>query len=212
MKRDDVPQSDGSSSILGGPNNLSGAQAQWLTQQLAASPAARWKIIISSLAFNPTAKNSAGSWGNFQTQRGWLVSWLTNPQNGIKNVVFVSGDLHSGGAIDNGLANSGTAKILPVISVLHTNIKQPADPDQLPYENLDTGCLPDCSTCQSGTWNVGYRSGRSGTGRCGYDAGGPGYVLLKVDNTHTPDKQLILEVRDAITDTVQLTYTLDMVN
>jgi alkaline phosphatase D len=201
MQRDNTPGND--QSILGGgvKGDLTGAQATWLTTALTASQQQtnpRWKIIISSLAFNPGAKSGAGGWGNFSTQRGALVTWIKNTH--ITNVVFVSGDLHSGGAIDDSTNSS-----FPEISVPHTNIKQPSDLTTLPYENFDTGCNDAC-TCQSGTWSVGYRSGRPGTGRCGYSAGGPGYVLLKVDNTAAP-KTLTLEVRDATTDTVQLTKT-----
>jgi hypothetical protein len=160
------------------------------------------------LAFNPGAKNSHGGWQHFSYQRTALRDWLMNATNGIKNVVFVSGDLHSGGAIDDGQAED-PSKPFPEISVPHTNITGTS-----PFETYDTGCAAG----QSGTWKIGTGSNNYITGdpnattaTCGSLTNkGPGFVLLRVDNNANP-KTMTLEVRDANTDdVVKLTYTLNL--
>ena len=79
------------------------------------------------------------SWYLYQTEQNELINYIKN--NGITNVIVISGDLHSGGAIDDG---SGTISCsigwcIPEISVPHTNIYS---------EALCTG-----GSC--GTWSIG---------------------------------------------------------
>ena len=139
----------------------------------------------AQLAFNPGAKTSAGSWGNYLYARNSLLSTFAP----YTHVVFVSGDIHSGGAIDNG-TNSGR----PELNIPHTNVVTGCVDDNA----YDTGCP------QLGTWtrNAGeancYVSGDP-TGhpsQCTnftFPAGGPGYGLITYNSA---TKQLTLEVKD----------------
>jgi alkaline phosphatase D len=105
-----------------GASMLGSDQYNWFTTQLKSSQdlaPSRWRVIITALPFNALAKQTAGSWGYFQTQRRNIVEYINN--NNIKNVLFVSGDLHSGGAIDYG-QTFGLVAGYPEISVPHTNI------------------------------------------------------------------------------------------
>jgi len=120
-----------------GPNHsmLDGAdlpvgQKKWLKASLLASTA-RWKFIISSSVWNPHSKQ-ADSWYQFQYEQNELVSFIRN--NNITGVIILSGDLHSGGAIDDG-ANS----YFPELSVPTTNIDQQGT----------------CTGDFCGTWSVG---------------------------------------------------------
>jgi alkaline phosphatase D len=74
------------------------AQKAWLKDQLFASTAV-WKLIMSSVPWNPTSKD-VDSWQGFQTEQHELVSFIQS--NGITGVLIASGDLHSGGGIDDG--------------------------------------------------------------------------------------------------------------
>ena len=106
--RDPVRNTDGpTKSILGT------AQKAWLKQHLLASTAP-WKVIFSTTPFNPATKARDG-WGSYLYERNELVNFIH--ANKIKGVVFVSGDIHSGGAIDD-----GTNSDFPEASVPHANL------------------------------------------------------------------------------------------
>lgn len=77
-------------------------QKQWLKDQLLLS-SAPWKLVVSSVPFNPTAKK-VGGWVTYQTERKELIDFVRF--NGITGVVLASGDIHSGGGIDDG-TNAG---------------------------------------------------------------------------------------------------------
>jgi alkaline phosphatase D len=83
---------------------LGTAQKQWLKDRLLASTAT-WKLLMSSVPFNPTSKNG-DSWKGFQTEQRELVDFITG--QGITGVLVLSGDMHTGGGIDD-----GTNSLLP---------------------------------------------------------------------------------------------------
>jgi alkaline phosphatase D len=85
-------------SMLDG-NNIVNGQKEWLKANLLASTA-RWKFVISSVPFNSTLK-LRDSWASFTTERAELLNFIR--QNGVQGVIVLSGDLHSGGGIDNGI-------------------------------------------------------------------------------------------------------------
>jgi len=99
-------------SILDG-DLIPDGQKAWLKANLLASTA-RWKFLISSVSFNPTSK-PRDSWGAFATEHAEMVDFIR--QNHIQGVVTISGDLHSGGGIDD-----GTYAGFPEITVPHTNL------------------------------------------------------------------------------------------
>jgi alkaline phosphatase D len=73
-------------------------------------------------------------------ERSELIDWIH--LHDIKGVILVSGDLHSGGGIDD-----GTNSAFPEINVPHTN-------------------MPSGDTGELGTWSEGIVSGKDG--RAGY--------------------------------------------
>jgi alkaline phosphatase D len=113
---------------------LGAEQKAWFKQALLASTAT-WKIIISSVPFNPGTKIE-DSWGAYLTEHQELLQFITG--NGIKNVVVLSGDVHSGGAVDFG-EHSG----LPEVSV----------------PNANTGTAADSWGANPGLWTIGPLSG-----------------------------------------------------
>ncbi|MBI4772356.1 MAG: alkaline phosphatase D family protein [Chloroflexi bacterium] len=109
---DDLPDGPDKSMLDGG--GLPIGQKQWLESGLLASTA-RWKFIVSSSVWNPHSKQ-VDSWVLFQSEQQELVNFIQS--NNITGVIIISGDLHSGGAIDN-----GTNSYFPDISVPTTNIR-----------------------------------------------------------------------------------------
>lgn len=92
---------DSEKSMLEGNHLVDAGQLSWLEQSLLASTA-RWKVIFTSVVINPTTKFPDG-WAGYQTEWNSLREFING--NNIKNVVFISGDLHLG-AIDDG-GNAG---------------------------------------------------------------------------------------------------------
>jgi alkaline phosphatase D len=78
---------------------LGPAQEAWLFDRLAASTAT-WKVIVTSVPMNGTIYKDGDAWAGYQAQRTRLLDHLA--ARDVSNVVFVSGDIHSGGAIDDG--------------------------------------------------------------------------------------------------------------
>ena len=145
-QRDPNIQPDSASkSILEG-DNIANGQKPWLKQSLLQSTAT-WKFIVSTVAFNPTTK-PYDSWGAFGTERQEILEFIRSNQVG--GVIFISGDLHTGGAIDDG-THSGR----PEISVPHTNLN-------LPPNQQASGI--------AGSWSEGWISG----------VNNPGYVLVRI--------------------------------
>jgi alkaline phosphatase D len=125
------------------PSTLLGScQLQWLIAGLRASKQP-WKFVLSPVPFNPGTKTYDG-WGRFAGERLQLVDAIQ--EAGLHNVVFISGDIHSGGAIDDG-THSGA----PEISVPHAN---------MPYTTVNTYCrgirsgVPTLIS-EPGTWTIG---------------------------------------------------------
>jgi alkaline phosphatase D len=119
-----------SKSMLDGDALGAAGQLQWLENGLLASTAT-WKIIFTSVVTNPTTKFPDG-WAGFQTEWNALKDFINGKS--IKNVIFISGDLHIG-AIDNGAAAG-----FPEMCVGQPN-----------GEKTDY-----CGTAHAGQWSEGY--------------------------------------------------------
>lgn len=125
-----------------GTTMLGACQKQWLLDGLARSTAA-WKFIVSPVTFNPGTK-PWDAWGAFPDERTEVLGLIQS--RGIANVLVLSGDIHSGGALDDG-SHSG----LPEASVPHAN---------MPANWVDTYCRLDPNdnrlfTSAGGTWTLG---------------------------------------------------------
>jgi len=134
---------------------------------------------VSTVTWNATTEKD-DAWWDFLAERQELTDFIA--ANAIHNVVFVSGDIHSGGAIDNG-DNAG----FPEIS--------------LPSANLN----PDATG--AATCNLHYEPTRSRPGSCGiwsegYLEHGSGFGLL----TLTPDT-LQMETRNQLGQSLSLAMT-----
>lgn len=125
-----------------GTTMLGACQKQWLLDGLARSTAA-WKFIVSPVTFNPGTK-PWDAWGAFPEERAEVLGFIQS--RAIANVVVLSGDIHSGGALDDG-SHAG----LPEASVPHAN---------MPSTWVDTYCRLDPAdnrlfTSAAGTWALG---------------------------------------------------------
>ena len=118
-----------------------------------------------TVPFNHTSKPS-DSWAAFQTEREELVKFIE--ANRILNVILISGDIHSGGALDSGL-HSG----FPELSVPHANIPACITP---------TSCKCHTAGDDPGQWSEGII--------CGLNNPGYGVVLVRPDS-------VTLQVKDA---------------
>jgi alkaline phosphatase D len=120
---------------------LGACQYGWLTRGLADSKAT-WKIVLTPVPFNPTTK-TWDAWGQFPSERASLVDFIQ--RKGIRNVVFLSGDVHSGGAIDDGTHSS-----YPEVAVPHAN---------MPNDWINTFCRSSSRTAtaysEPGLWTIG---------------------------------------------------------
>jgi len=116
---------------------LGECQHQWLVDGLHASTAT-WKIVLSPVPLNPTMK-TWDAWGMFPNERAALLAEIAD----VQNVVFLSGDVHSGGAIDDG-SHSGR----PEVSVPHAGMQSTL---------VNTFCKVQGSTLVSrpGAWTIG---------------------------------------------------------
>lgn len=139
------------------PENKPKGQKQWLKDGLLNSHA-RWKIIVSTVPWNPTTPKG-DAWWDFKAEQEELLEFFK--YNDITGLIMVSGDIHTGGAIDDG-ANSG----IPEMSVPATNLAGEGTSCRLNNPLQDLGC---------GEWSHGFS-----------DAGS-GYGLI----TLTPDSALI---------------------
>ena len=92
---------DACRSILDGdlcPGGLPTGQKEWLKDALWYSNA-KWKIIVTPVTWNPSTQKD-DAWWDFRAERLELMAYLRS--RGISGVIFVSADLHTGGAIDDG--------------------------------------------------------------------------------------------------------------
>ncbi len=163
-QRDPNNDPDGPGKSMLNGEELPNGQNVWLKQSLLASTA-RWKFLISSSCWNPRGKQ-VDSWALFQHEQQALLAFLR--RNRIQGVIVISGDIHSGGAIDDG-TNSG----VPEISVPATNV--PRSPQ-------------GCTGGPCGTWSVGV----STTG----DPAGYALITVEFDPVTLTDG-VILEARAA---------------
>jgi alkaline phosphatase D len=152
--------SDPAKSMLDGDASDGAPKGQktWLVDRLLASRAP-WKILVSSVPWNPTnLKDDA--WWSFSAERQELLDFIDRHR--IGGVLVVSGDIHAGGAIDDG-SNAG----LPELNVPAANV-----------EGEDTSCrarvpFPDGPRrlVSCGRWSEGFVPG------------GVGYGLVSLDRT-----------------------------
>lgn len=142
------------STDLDGPSKsiMGNSQKVWLKSKLLAAQndGVIWKFLVSSSIWNDHSK-PGDSWSSYLTEQNELINYIKN--NGIKNVVVISGDLHSGGAIDDG-SNTVSCSIgwcIPEISVPHTNVY-----NQNYCTGSKTGGTKDC-----GTWAIGFLNAKA---------------------------------------------------
>jgi alkaline phosphatase D len=145
---------DDGKSMLDG-DEIENDQKDWLRAGLSNSTAT-WKFIVSSVPWNPTVMKQ-DSWTAYQTERTELLDYIN--VNNIENVIFISGDIHTGGAIDD-----GTNSDLPEISVPHFN-----DPV--------TMFMSGCAAIECGDWSEGIIHG--------HNAPGLGYISVSGDSSVT---------------------------
>jgi alkaline phosphatase D len=138
-QRDPDIDPDGPDKSMLDGDNIPDGQLQWLKDGLLAS-AKTWKFIVSTVTFNPTARPaSIDHWKSFATERDDIKSFID--ANSITGVIALTGDIHTGGAIDD-----GTNSVMgPELSVPHTN--------------LNIG-----NQSNLGTWSQGVTPGAKGYG------------------------------------------------
>jgi len=122
---------DGKTAMLGA------CQQRWLVDGLHKSRAL-WKIVMSPTPLNPTVK-PWDAWSYFPTARANFLAQVAD----VRNVVFVSGDLHSGGAIDSG-EHSG----LPEVSTPHANMPTT-------WVNIHCRDQKTALVSRPGSWTIG---------------------------------------------------------
>ncbi|MGD8854301.1 MAG: alkaline phosphatase D family protein [Gammaproteobacteria bacterium] len=131
---------DANKSMLDG-GSIPDGQKAWLKESLRAS-AATWKFIASTVPWNPTVPKE-DAWYGYQTEQRELVEFVR--AQGITGVIFFSGDIHLGGAIDN-----GSNAYFPELNVPHTNNLS---------DNTTCGGSDGC-----GAWSEGWDPGGGGYG------------------------------------------------
>jgi alkaline phosphatase D len=123
----------------GGATAMLGAcQHAWLVDGLHASQAT-WKIVMSPTPLNATTKPWDG-WRYYPVERDAFLAQIAD----VPNVVVVSGDIHSGGAVDEG-EHSGR----PEISTPHAD---------MPDVWVNTFCRNEFRTTlmsRPGSWTIG---------------------------------------------------------
>jgi alkaline phosphatase D len=139
-QRDDNGDTDNSDKSMLDGDGITNDQKDWLKDGLSNSTTT-WKFLVSSVTGNPTARPQANdAWRDFSTEREELQDFIED--NSIEGVIMLTGDLHTGGAIDDGTYNGFS---LPEMCVPHTN--------------LVTGNITNL-----GTWSEGVTSGDKGYG------------------------------------------------
>lgn len=148
-KTRDELRNDPCRSMLDGdecPENDPKGQKQWLKKGLLNSTA-KWKIIASTVPWNPTTPKD-DAWWDFKAEQEELLNFIANKN--ITGVMVVSGDIHTGGAIDDG-TNAGIAEM----NVPTTNMPSPAVTCQLHLPTQRLGC---------GDWSHGFTAKGAGYG------------------------------------------------
>lgn len=128
------------------PEGKSNGQLLWLLKGLENSTA-KWKIIASPVPFNPTtAKHD--SWWDFKYERNYIMNWIKG--HNISGVMVISGDIHTGGAIDD-----GTHAGVPELNVPTTNVFGPDTTVTVNQPNRKR---------EEGVWSHGFSSDGVGYG------------------------------------------------
>jgi hypothetical protein len=151
------------------PTMLGATQLNWLVNGLTTSTAAI-KLIVSPVPFNATTK-AWDAWGYFPEERAAFLAAI----QGVAGVVIVSGDIHSGGAVEFG--GPGGHSELPEISTPHAN---------MPNTWVDTWDSPREGDLQP-KWSLGQPDGKPLSG-----ISSPGYVHVQVHG-----RNALFTVRDA---------------
>ena len=127
----DSANPDGDTAMLGA------CQHDWLVEGVRNSQAT-WKLVLSPVTLNATMK-TWDSWSHFANERASLIDALS----GVPGIVVVSGDVHTGGAIDDG-THSG----LPEVATPHAG---------MPKTFVNTYCRVQDGTVVSrpGSWTIG---------------------------------------------------------
>lgn len=165
---------DKDKSMLDGNAYGATGELQWLENGLLSSTAT-WKVIFSSVVTNTTTKYP-DAWGGYQTEWNVLRDFITDNQ--IKNVVFISGDLHLA-AIDDGTISGFPEMCVPQPNASKRGLGFDPSADR-------------CSTAPEGDWSEGY-----------YEADCSGYGRVTIQQN--PDR-LVLETVDEFGVT-HLSYT-----
>lgn len=107
-------------SMLDGGGSIPNDQVNWLLQGVTSS-SATWKIIVSSTPTNRYSRIGVtrDNWTTYSAEANRIARFFR--QNPVDNVVLITGDIHTGGGIDDG-RNSLWG--LPEVTVPHTNLHQ----------------------------------------------------------------------------------------
>ncbi len=140
-QRDPSSDPDNASKSMLDGDNIPDGQKAWLKDSLRKS-AATWKLIASTVPWNPTVPKQ-DTWHGFQTEQRELVDFIRT--EGITGVIFFSGDIHLGGAMDN-----GSNAHFPELNAPHTNNLS---------DNTTCGGNAEC-----GAWSEGWDAGGGGYG------------------------------------------------
>lgn len=87
-------------------------QRNWFKKGLSKSTA-KWKIVVSTVPWNPTVPKD-DAWWDFRAEQNELLEFIRT--NNITGIMIVSGDLHAGGAIDDG-TNAGVPEMNVPITI-----------------------------------------------------------------------------------------------
>lgn len=164
-QRDPESFAAASRSMLDG-ERLAEGQLDWLIDAMTTSDAT-WKLLVSTSCWSPGCDKPSDSWNAYRAEQDVLVAALN--EAGVTGVVVISGDIHSGGAIDD-----GTNALFPELSV--------------PTTNADADACTTLNTC--GTWSEGVVDPAE------TDAQGFALVTLAHDDATGADT-CTLQVRDA---------------
>lgn len=141
-----VPDGPGKS-MLDGEHLGDKGQLAWLKDGLRKSRA-QWKFILSPVPFNRNLPKR-DAWSAFLSERTQLVDFIRS--GNIRNVIFVSGDIHAG-AMDDG-TNSDFPEMV------------------VPSPNFET-CM---TVATAGTWSHGFYGAKKDKAHCS------GYGVIKVE-------------------------------
>lgn len=137
-QRDDNTDTDNSAKSMLDGDGISNDQKDWLLSGLKNSTAT-WKIILSSVSTNGDARPASDDlWHSFSTEAAEIADWIADES--IGGVIVLSGDIHTGGGIDDG--TNGLFGV-PEMTVPHTN-------------------LAGGNKTNLGTWSEGVTAGKPG--------------------------------------------------